>query len=104
MGQAMRRAILILMLSAFVPVVALVGCKQQCFMAEQDFCNSHHLPLDAGPVDPTAPGFKPACDVTAIRTVIHPEASERFISLAECIALALEHGRTGNTAIRVLAY
>jgi outer membrane protein TolC len=100
----MRRAILILMISAVVPVVAVIGCQQQCFMAEQDFCNSHHLPLDAGKVDLDAPGCKPVCDPTLVRTVLHPEASERFISLKECIALALENGRTGNTAIRVLSY
>lgn len=39
-----------------------------------------------------------------VSTVLNPEASQRAISLQECIALALEKGRIGGTSIRVLAY
>lgn len=38
-----------------------------------------------------------------VRTVLAPEAEARPISLAECIALALENGRLGTTNIRVYA-
>jgi hypothetical protein len=36
--------------------------------------------------------------------VLSPVAERRYISLAECIALALENGRLGTTGLRVLAY
>src|SRR5437879_820991 len=34
--------------------------------------------------------------VHAVSTVASPEAPKRFISLSECIAIALENGRTGT--------
>jgi len=49
--------------------------------------------LDAEPASETAGG---AADPIAVTTVLTPEAKHRDISLAECIALALENGRTGE--------
>ncbi|MFO0875796.1 MAG: TolC family protein [Gemmataceae bacterium] len=55
-------------------------------------------PLTAAPIAPTTTG------VPNVRTVLNPDAPMRSITLYECIALALEKGRAGNTALRVLAY
>src|SRR5262245_25880245 len=72
------------------------GCKQQCFIHECD--NNHYrdlmpLDLECKPVSiqPTqvAAGPPPA-------TVLDPDRAPRYISLAECIAIALERGNVGE--------
>lgn len=63
--------------------------------------------LDPIPIDKpiTSPPIPPGPAATpGIRTVLDPDAPPRNISLAECIALALENGRVNDESIRVLAY
>lgn len=84
-----------------VPVIlvlmALAGCQQRCFMTEGDFKHYNHLALN-GTEGCVEPGDlePPVHQITSVTTVNSPEAAKRYITLAECIALALENGRVGN--------
>src|SRR5262245_53832209 len=79
-------------------ILALIaGCKQQCFMTECDFNDSrYNMPkLECGP----GPGLTQETGIAHApvpATVNHPERPPRYISLAECIAIALEQGNTGS--------
>jgi outer membrane protein TolC len=75
----------------------VVGCQQHHFQTETDFRRHRAAALDCGPNPPDEAG--PASGklpVNDVRTVLTPEAPKREISLAECFALALENGRTGE--------
>jgi outer membrane protein TolC len=82
-------------------MVILIGCGQHGFVTEGDVNHCDHLASCHGGNGPADPG--PA-SVAAVSTVLNPEGDSRLISLSECIALALEHGRVGGKNIRVLAY
>jgi outer membrane protein TolC len=75
------------------------GCKQRCFMTEADHNRTVTSLLD---------GMEDAPDLSA-RPAINPspppqtlrdfERKVKYISLAECIARALEHGRIGQPSL-----
>jgi outer membrane protein TolC len=94
-------------LSLFLGLVCLSGCHQSIlpvqfqnsggpdsFLPAASFSTSEKkAPLTSSTAaqDPTD-----SAKLTAARTVASPGGSKRFISLAECLALALENGRTGE--------
>jgi outer membrane protein TolC len=90
-------------MSAFLILAMLNGCRQHCFMTEGDFNSHHDLLLSSVPDEHGADAVAVA-DSAPVSTALNPEGQQRFISLKECIALALENGRVGTTNIRVLAY
>ncbi len=93
--------------SVFTLAMALAmmtGCAQRCWLDKQDWERFHMqnaLPL--GFETDTTISSRPTTDVptTAPPTVLDPEREPRYISLAECIALALERGNTGIQSVRV---
>lgn len=88
-----------LYVAALLGLNTLVGCQQHHFMTQADF--EHYRDLALVPTATTAAetgeatirGVPRGVD---IRTVLSPEAPKREITLAECIAIALENGRTGE--------
>lgn len=79
--------------------VFAAGCQQHHFQTEADY--RHYKSQALRGVVETESADNP--DGTAlknelppIRTVLNPDANMRRISLAECIAIALENGRTGE--------
>jgi outer membrane protein TolC len=76
---------------------SLVGCKQQCYLTECDF--DHYRKANLLPAnlenDPTASIVPSTQDVPAPTTVLNPERQIRYVTLAEAIANALEHGTVG---------
>jgi outer membrane protein TolC len=70
------------------------GCKQQCFLTECDYNHYHELGIPLGlECDPSA-GSQPGLvsQIGRPATVLDPEREIRYISLAEAISIALEHG------------
>lgn len=76
----------------------LVGCKQQCFLHECDYKHYSTLGIPAHlDTDAAAASIRPmAHDVPPPPTVLNPEREPRHLSLAEAIAMALEHGTVGS--------
>ncbi len=77
-------------------MLGVIGCGQRCFMTAADF---HHYR------DLASTGFAPleaSCEVgptlcpSPATTVQSPALPKRAVSLPECIAIALENGRTGQ--------
>src|SRR5262249_32208431 len=79
------------------------GCSQPCFQMADDLRHYQEAALHTALACPEPDSLAPAA-ACAPRSVTHPEARERFISLAECVALALENGRVGGSNIRVFAF
>jgi outer membrane protein TolC len=96
----MRGTVIVLGLSTLAAVLA--GCTQQCFVTEADLNEYTHLmpanlehKADAGATPLTPPQMKPV-------TVDNPgEREQRYLSLQEAIAIALEHGTTGIQSVRL---
>jgi outer membrane protein TolC len=82
-------------------LAVMAGCNRHCCLTEAELAPIRGLDQHA---DPSHCEHDPAAIVATVSTVLHPEGDQRFISLRECIALALENGRVGTTSIRVLAY
>jgi outer membrane protein TolC len=82
-------------------VTGVVGCKQQCFLSECDFQHYHdHLGLPAGLEAKPNIAIKPlVTDVPPPTNVLDPDRPIRYLSLAEAIAIALEHGNTGIQSV-----
>src|SRR5687767_373474 len=78
-------------------MAGFAGCRQHCFMTEADFHNYRSEALNSVRTCPT-PQAEMDCsvDVKSVTTVLSPEAEPRLISITECIALALENGRSGE--------
>src|SRR5438477_5671935 len=80
----------------------LAGCTQQCFIKECDYehvrndlaGSLEHMDQATNPciASPVLTGCLPA-------TVLDPDRPPRYMSLAEAIALALEHGTVGSQAL-----
>jgi outer membrane protein TolC len=80
-------------------VVLLGGCKQRCFMTEQDFQRTTTTSLQYLEEKPDL-GAQPLTElVPAPPTLTNLDRKVRFISLAECIAIALEQGRVGQPSL-----
>ncbi len=76
-----------------------LGCKQNCFMSEADI--DHYRQIGLTPELECTPGTEIApdsmsSDVPPPATILDPDKPPRFVSLAECIAMALEHGTVGT--------
>ncbi len=86
----------LLLLTAVWASLGLAGCHQRYFMTEDDFKHYRHQALNLPPqaVDPV--DFNPHLEALKPATILHPEGQKRHISLAECVALSLENGRTGR--------
>lgn len=96
-SKAMRwKPLLTGLLLAFL---GILGCKQQCFMTEADIDHYRQIgmpaELDCTPGPQIAPPPE-AADIPPPATIHDPDKPPRFISLAECIALALEQGTVGT--------
>jgi len=74
------------------------GCSQHHFMTEADFkyCNKQALCGVTGPACEDPADMRRNPDQGGIRTINTPEAKPRDVTLAECLAVALERGRTGE--------
>ncbi|MCI0456766.1 MAG: TolC family protein, partial [Gemmataceae bacterium] len=91
--------------TAAVAFATFAGCAHREFLTQEDYDKFHrenHLPLGmdtnptlgAGPVSPERPPVPPSVD--------DPERKPRHVTLAECIAHALERGNTGIQSVRQL--
>src|SRR5262249_1669667 len=82
--------------------VALAGCTRQCFITEPD---RDHIMKDLAGAIATIPEVSdpyiasPVYTGCTPATVLNPDRPPRYISLAECIARALEHGTVGSQAL-----
>jgi outer membrane protein TolC len=85
-----------------LPLLCLAGCWRTCYVSEKDLARYHTAERISS--TPDEPERLRAIDCPTVRTVTHPEAEPREISLAECVALAVQNGRSGTDGIRVLAY
>lgn len=86
-----------LLVLGMASLAAAVGCQQHHFQTESDFRSYNAQALDcAKPAEETPGPATGKLPFDAVRTVLSPEAPRRAITLAECFALALENGRTGD--------
>jgi outer membrane protein TolC len=76
----------------------LTGCKQQLFLTEADVAHYQTLGLPKGlETDPHASIVPPVVErAKTPTTVLDPDRPIRYITLPECIAIALEQGRVGS--------
>src|SRR5438105_638342 len=72
------------------------GCKQQCFLSECDYNHYSALVPPNLECNPAASLSPSGVDIPPPATVLHPEREIRYISLAECLAIALEKGTPGS--------
>jgi outer membrane protein TolC len=86
----------VVMLLALVGATSLIGCQQTRFMTEQDFRNYRLQALEHTAATPVVADLPTYTVEVPPRTTSNPEAPLREITLAECIALAIENGRTGE--------
>src|SRR6202023_3406160 len=77
--------------------LAVAGCQRQCFLTQCDYEHYHDLGLPPNlPTDVKA-GVVPAGMALPVpATVRSPERPVYPLSLAEALALALEHGTPGS--------
>src|SRR5262245_44170401 len=83
-------------------LAALAGCARQCYLKEADAGHYRDDLLgaleyktqasDPRMANPVLPGCLPS-------TVLEPARPPRYLSLAEAIAIALEHGTVGSQAL-----
>lgn len=96
MTRIQRGLLLVMLLGG----AALLGCQQHHFMTEADYRHYQAQGLNCPkPVEGEEEASGPATGrlpYTDVRTVLSPEAPKREVTLAECFALALENGRTGE--------
>jgi outer membrane protein TolC len=78
------------------------GCGQRVFLTENDFHAHATQGLDELLEPAPAEAIIPTIRTVPISTVQDLERKKRPISLAECLAIALEQGRLGTDSIRVL--
>lgn len=90
-------------LGGLLALTALGGCKQQIFMEPQDWTDATrptNLPknIETNPYEAVTPG-----GVDAVRepaTVLDPDRPPRYMTLRECIALAMEQGTVGSQQVQ----
>lgn len=78
----------------------LAGCTQQCFITEPDYKEYMHLMPANLEYQPDAGAPQPVRYVCPV-TVNNPEREQRFLTLREAIAIALENGTTGFQSVRL---
>jgi outer membrane protein TolC len=88
------------LLVAMALLLAVVnGCKQQCFLTEADYNRTQTTLLEGLELKPDLHAQPLTNMVNAPPTLENLDRKVRFISLAECIALALEQGRVGQPSL-----
>lgn len=91
--------ILLALAGAFV-----AGCRQHVYLPESDLRNPQALGSLQSHEHPKFADAPVTAEVATVTTALNPAAERRPVSLPECIALALENGRTGlNFGRRVTA-
>lgn len=77
---------------------SMLGCSQHHFMTESDYksYNKQALCGVTGPACEEPADMARTPTMANIRTINSPEAKPRDITLAECMAISLEKGRTGE--------
>jgi outer membrane protein TolC len=80
-------------------VVGALGCKQNCFLQECDYDDYKKFALPYLECDPKA-SVEPATGaMPAPTTVKDLDRPDRYLSLSEAIAMALENGTTGTQSV-----
>jgi len=77
-------------------VTGFLGCKQQCYITECDLDHYRNIGLTAAVECTNGMEIAPEAKCPQPSTVHNPDRPPRYISLAECIAIALEQGTVGN--------
>src|SRR5437764_2193598 len=72
------------------------GCKERVFLHECDYNHYKNLMPPNFDVNPDATAHPVIGPVGRPPTVTEPEREIRYVSLQECLAIALEQGTTGN--------
>lgn len=88
------------LLVALMLILALSGgCKQRCFLTEQDFNRTQTTVLNGMEASPDL-SYKPLHEAgDAPPTLNHLERKIRFLSLAEAISISLEQGTVGQGSL-----
>lgn len=92
----------LLCLGLALSVATVAGCTQTCYVSKDDMLAFHQrVGLPPNAVGDTTLGTIPkTTNIEAPPDVNHPERDPRYITLNECIALALENGVTGLRSVR----
>ncbi len=96
----MRWKAVILMLA--VAGATVTGCAQRCFLTKESFDDFHarNILPPTLETDPTLGSEPVTGHVPKPATVEDPERKPRYVTLHECVAIALEHGSTGIQSVR----
>lgn len=82
-------------------VLAVAGCKQQCFLGQEDY--KLYLDQDRTVSELTAdPALGEKAMLSPVRppmTIFDTDREIRYLSLAECVAIALEQGTIGTPSV-----
>jgi outer membrane protein TolC len=77
-------------------LAAVPGCAKECFLSEDDYHAYHEMELPPNVTGLVAPPMQPEPRQTpAPATVIDTRRSNRYLSLREALAIALENGTVG---------
>ncbi len=80
------------------------GCRQHVFMTQKDFQHYRHMalePIGTELAHQPSPYEVPVVPVSSVNALA---AKKRYVALAECIAMALENGRTGENFDRTTGF
>jgi outer membrane protein TolC len=80
-------------------VAVTAGCKQRCFMTEADWNRTTTTVLDHQEEAPSLSAEPLIQPCQSPPTLGDLDRKVHFISLAECIAMSLEHGRIGQPSL-----
>jgi outer membrane protein TolC len=75
------------------------GCKQRCFLTEADFNRTTTTLLEGLDQRPDLGSTPLTASIGAPPTLDNLDRKIRFVSLAECVAIALEQGRVGQPSL-----
>jgi outer membrane protein TolC len=82
-----------------VLLAAMSGCKQRCFLTESSYNRTVTTLLDGSELHPDLSAQPLTEPVGAPPTLENLDRKVRFISLAECVAIALEQGTVGQPSL-----
>jgi outer membrane protein TolC len=80
-------------------LAAVVGCKQQCFLTTEDYKLYMDQTAKGMTHDPELAAKSTEAPTGPPMTIFDTNREIRYMSLAECIAIALEQGTIGNTVL-----
>ena len=75
------------------------GCKQPCLTFEADLDHYRSMSVPNLETDPNPAGARAVGHLPSPSTVTDPDRKQRPLTLAECIAIALEQGNVGSQAV-----